>query len=341
MLSDLIPLIASQTAEEDHKYYPRPSLASPTLEEPEYVGRCTRQMVYSGLGYKPAPIPGRMMLIFDDGRWHEELTADWIRKSVYNLTDSQMEVTAELFGLKLTGHIDGILEDIEGNKRLYEHKALNHFTWNRYLSGDELPIDYLCQSCIYIAAIRQDADDEIMGGILLIKNKNTAQYMELGFSYDESSDICSLEWKIDSIEKEREELDIKIKGIVKSAVDKFLKVDSLIKKKDVPKRSYNQEDWQCQYCRFFETCWDGYEEEIKGYKDVVEPKNGEALIVSEWDKIRRIRLGAEKKEKALKSKIKILHRDLEVTKIINNGVMTTLKIDEKGKERLSVTKLEA
>ena len=83
MLAELIPQIAGQD-QRKFKYRPRPSNAGPE--------RCIRAMVYSALGIEPKPLPGRSILIMDDSSWHEELSADWINKSVYKLHSRQMGV---------------------------------------------------------------------------------------------------------------------------------------------------------------------------------------------------------------------------------------------------------
>ena len=65
MLADVILKIAGQfQEEEEHKYYPRPSMAGPE--------RCTRQMVYHGLNIAKEPLAGRAVMIFSDSSFHED-----------------------------------------------------------------------------------------------------------------------------------------------------------------------------------------------------------------------------------------------------------------------------
>jgi len=123
MLADVILKIAGQfQEEEEHKYYPRPSMAGPE--------RCTRQMVYHGLNIAKEPLAGRAVMIFSDSSFHEDLTADWIRKSAFQLHSEQMEINVDCpgYGIKLTGHIDGVVTDLLGTDYLWEHKAINHFS---------------------------------------------------------------------------------------------------------------------------------------------------------------------------------------------------------------------
>jgi len=79
VLADVILKIAGQFQEkEETAYYPRPSLAGKE--------RCTRQLVYHGLNVPKEPLAGRAVMIFSDSSFHEDLTADWIRKSAYQYT---------------------------------------------------------------------------------------------------------------------------------------------------------------------------------------------------------------------------------------------------------------
>ena len=101
MLADLIPKLAQLTREKDQGYRRRPSSSGPE--------RCERSMVYHGLGVDPEPFPGRTLLIFDDGNWHEELTLDWLRQSAYKIHHEQMTVETPCG----TGHIDALISDPE------------------------------------------------------------------------------------------------------------------------------------------------------------------------------------------------------------------------------------
>ncbi len=338
MLADLIIKVAAEhfNSKEDSKYYPRPSSASPRLKKEDYVGRCERQMTYDALGYRSQPLAGRAVIVFEDSSWHEELTAEWLRKSAFELTDSQMPVSAEFFGIKLTGHIDGILRAIDGSKYLYEHKAINHFTWERFAFKDEIPYDYFCQASIYLDAVRRDADDELKGAILLIKNKNTSQYMEFVFDYDSKNDICVIKTRLNSVEAEVEELNIEIKGIIKQAILKFKRVERNRKKKELPKRDYEFEDWQCSYCKFTDTCWGkDYEKDLQEFVDIKDIAPDDVELLSIALEHRDIRLASDKIEKSVKKKLRILHREHKTKMLVSATHVSTLVKTEK-KETLTI-----
>ncbi|MDP2366348.1 MAG: hypothetical protein Q8M94_21555, partial [Ignavibacteria bacterium] len=175
MIADIIHKVVQMGAEEEHSYHPRPSMAGPE--------RCIRQMVYHSLNIGREPLPGRSLMIMDDSRWHEELTADWIRKTAYQFSSQQMKVEIGFMGSPaMSGNIDGILTDMAGQDILLEHKALNHFTFQRLEDGG-LPLDYLTQCALYLRGV-QTVNPDLKNGLLLVKNKNTSAYLEFLLIYE-------------------------------------------------------------------------------------------------------------------------------------------------------------
>jgi hypothetical protein len=226
-------------------------------------------------------MPGRAILTMDDSSWHEELTADWIRKTSYKLHSEQMPlnipVSLSLPERKfycrtckkevvipkncLHGHIDGILEDLGSSEYLWEHKAINHFTFYR-IAPDNLPEGYLAQACTYSKGIQEKIAPHIKDGLLLIKNKNTAQYVEIYFQYDVKSDTCTVFHMLYST-GEMIEVNRQIENIVERSVEVFRKVENYKKRKVLPPRAFEFGTvYPCEYCGWYGTCWDGYEEEL-------------------------------------------------------------------------------
>ena len=291
MIADILHKIAQAEAPAQHNFYPRPSLAGPE--------RCIRQMVYWGLGFAPQPLPGRTFHVFDDGNWHEELVAEWIRKSSFQIHSEQLELNC-LEPMK-KGHIDGIITDVLGVDRLWENKALNHFTFERFWKGGEYPLDYFTQMAIYTEAIQRELNPDLKESILLIKNKNTSQYMEYLCSYDRANDELLVMEKSHST-GETEKIDMAIPLIVTNAVEKFNQALDYIKRKTLPKRQYDMDHWRCQYCQYHQVCWENYAEEFEQMQtnaaldemaDTIRYKNETAAH----------RLDMEKEEKKIKKQI--------------------------------------
>ena len=328
MIADLIPKIAEfdQEARAEKKiYYPRPSLAGPD--------RCIRQMVYWGLGFEGKPLPGRTLVIFDDSSFHEELTLDWIRKSAFAVHSEQMEVDCAAPMRK--GHIDALIQDMLSNDWLLEHKAINHFTFMRYWNG-EVPMDYLAQTCIYDNALRKVAA-RLAGDVLLIKNKNTAAYLEFIVELQDDDYVCVR--RTNSLGETRP-MDLKLDSIVKDCCDKFFSVEDYMAQKRLPKRPYEVDDWHCSYCAYGETCWGDYQ------KDFYELKTEIMLPNEVADMIRFYReTGAQQKDLSaahddLRDRIKKVMKDNGVREGYAGEFICRLKLQKNNVERLYISTLK-
>lgn len=303
MLAEILHKVAAMDDEEDSPCAPRPSLTSPeTADDP---GRCQRQMTYWRRGEPPAPLPGRAIMVFSDGAWHEEPSADWIHKTAYRLHSQQMPVdiplpkpigTSRFCGRceKVTsptlmhGHIDGILTDLLGVDRLYEHKAVNHFGFQDFLQG-RLPLDCLTQGYLYIKGVKL-LNPDLEEGLLLLKNKNTAAYLEHRFTYEPEADRCQVVELVGS-DGTRRDLDITLPGLVMTALKKFEEVEAHHATGTLPSRPYPRDSWQCGYCRWAQTCRAGYEAEHRALAEAAPlPPEAEALLQAYWE------AGQQKKE---------------------------------------------
>jgi hypothetical protein len=270
MLADILHPIAAQFQQEEHDYFPRPSLAGPE--------RCIRQMVYWGMGIEKSPLPGRTFHVFDDSSFHEELVADWIRQTAFKLHSEQMEVKilSSLATDKkqkiilLNGHVDGIITDIEGIDRLWENKAINHFTFQKYWNKEDYPLDYFTQCALYLRGLNV-INPELTQAILLIKNKNTSAYLEYLLEYDYHNDAIFIIHKVNS-RGEKVKIEETLKHITQLAFEKFVKVQEYIEKKTLPLRQYERDHWRCEYCGWGQICWEGWEKEFDELKtDLIIP----------------------------------------------------------------------
>lgn len=257
-------------------YYPRPSLAGPE--------RCKRQLTYMAMGIPPEEVEDRFVMVLDDSSWHEELTCDWIQKSAFKLHSRQMlvecgEVIHEGRPYIIRGHIDGIITDLAGKDYLFEHKAINHFTFERYCQG-VFPLDYLTQCVLYMQGLKK-IEPGIEQGILLIKNKNTSAYLEFFFSYDAENDILLVHEIIESSGNRRNG-DVFL-NLYSSSLKRFNEIEEHRKKGTLPERQYSPGDWQCRYCPYGRICWD--EDDSKIAEDTVVLSEQEAEKVKQYYKI--------------------------------------------------------
>lgn len=257
MLADLIPKLAAMDQAEDHAYYPRPSLASPAT--PDDPGRCVRAMVYHRLGVRPAPWPGRFLLVLDDSSWHEELTLDWLAKSAHTIHSRQMPVDLALprpigpggychfckrpiANTLLHGHIDALFTDLVQRCRLLEHKAVSMYAFDDMLAGTP-SLDHLTQGCIYMAAL-QRVHPDLGECVLLVKNKNSSAYLEFRFTYHADSDRCHV-FEMTASEGIHRALDLTFDGLLARALEKFEAVESYAASHTLPVRPYRMDSWRC------------------------------------------------------------------------------------------------
>jgi len=293
MLADVIPKVAAFEQDDNHSYYPRPSLASPS--SPEDPGRCVRAMAYHRVGVPPTPWPGRFILVLDDSSWHEELTLDWLAKAAIRTHSRQMAIDyvlptpigsggycrlcqKDIPNTVLHGHIDALFTDLLAQDRLLEHKAINRFRFEEIHKGD-LPLDHITQCCIYLGGLHHVAP-EISSAILLIKCKDTAQYLELLLSYDTDHDQCMVHSLIAS-DGTNTPINRTLDGLVTNALEKFQRVEAAALANTLPPRPYQQDTWRCQYCRFGQHCWDGYANEVaQSDADVPLPDTLEPLLAA-------------------------------------------------------------
>ncbi|MDI1472101.1 hypothetical protein QI155_06070 [Thermodesulfovibrio sp. 1176] len=341
MLAELIEKIAGFEARES-SFYPRPSLAGPE--------RCLRQLVYMAKGIPAKKKEDRFHLVLDDSSWHEELTLDWLRKSAFKVHSEQLTIECGVVqwqgkSFVLKGHIDGIVTDLTGKDYLLEHKAINHFTFLRYLEK-EYPMDYLVQCCLYIVGL-QKLNPEIKDGILLIKNKNTAQYLEFNLSYDSKSDLLIVNEVCGSNGFRRE--GTQFEGLYTGAIDRLNLIEHYKITDTLPPRQYTLDDWQCSYCGYNEICYENYEEEFNSLDIVELPEEFQEILVeyeifNEQKKIAESRLEeikTELKSYLINSKAKIgkagdftVSRNLQFRKQINKEKIPPELIPEIFEEKL-------
>lgn len=288
MIVELLHKVAGMELEE-HQYRPRPSMAGPD--------RCLRQMVYQRMDAPPdKAIPDRLKHIFNDGQWHEELTREWINKTNFKLDSEQLGVTLPLVfdwlprkmyecsichqqicEADLHGHIDGVLTNILKEDFLWEHKGLSSYTFDKYWARKEYPEDYFCQCAIYLKGL-QALNPQIRTALLMIKNKNSSGFLEYQLSYDADQDTLTAN-SLTLHTGESVELKETRPKIIAGIIEKFRAVENCANDQVLPDRPYDYDDWHCQYCRWQETCWEGYTKELESLVDEaeLEPQWGDTL----------------------------------------------------------------
>lgn len=331
MLADIILKAAGMQKKPEPEYYPRPSSGGSE--------RCLRQQVYKALGVKGGSVGDRFVLVLDDSSWHEELTADWIRKTTLKLHSEQMEIVCgstihkgEAFEVK--GHIDGIITDMMSHDLLWEHKAINHFTFEKYAKGEEGPLDYFTQVVLYITGL-QKSNPDIHEACLLIKNKNTSAYMEYLLDYDKENDMLMIRDITLSSGVQVNPAQTIYFDLYKAAFERFAKIEELTQKKTLPIREYEPGSWQCKYCSYQKKCWEGIQAESKARVDEV-PLEGEiaALAVEYLLLMQEIAIKV-KREKEIKKPLRKWMLEESAKEAIGEGVQVKADLPDAEKPKRS------
>ncbi len=302
-------------------YYPRPSYAGPE--------RCLRAICYEAQGY-PKKLSDRFYAILDDSSWHEELTLDILRKSSFKVHSEQMvvecgRVTHKDAPFTIRGRIDALLTDISGVDRLLEHKAVNHFSFERY-STEEFPMDYLTQTVFYFVGLSK-IQPEIREGFLLIKNKNTSQYLEFYLDYDVSKDHLKVLDVIrsDGMRRDGEEF----WGLYHQAIERFEEVEKHRKNNTLPPRQYEPGHWQCSYCSFEEMCNAHYEKEFTTLSDGGIYLKEIEDVVKEYHGLSSLKKETEKRLEEMKEEIKSVMKAAGVKRVDVNGISVSLSLQKR------------
>lgn len=326
-LANLIQKIAGESRKEDYPYSPRPSLAGPE--------RCIRQLVYYCMGAPRKAFGDRFALTIDDSSFHEDLTFDWVRQSAFTVHSEQMEVS--LPPPMNVGHIDAVITNEANEDVLVEHKAYNHFTFNRIADG-ELPLDNLTQIALYSYGIQKHLNPKCQYALLLCKNKNTAQYVDYFMRYHLGRDQLEI---IESCNNagEIKAIDRKIDLIVLDAVEKFVEVERLAEKMTLPRRPYDYDDWQCSYCPYQDACWQGYEQEFAELR--TDGEFDATDLIEKHEKFKRIKSESTAAYDNVRAEIKKMMKNCDV-RVARIGAdhLAELKLRKDNKEVLYIKKLK-
>ncbi|MBS3906287.1 MAG: hypothetical protein KG012_03775 [Deltaproteobacteria bacterium] len=302
-------------------YHPRPSNAG--------LERCLRAMCYQAQNYRGRLLADRFFAVMDDSSWHEELTLDFLRKSSFQVHSEQMvvecgEVIHNGVPFMIRGKIDGLLTDLAGVDRLFEHKAINHFTFERY-AQEQFPLDYLTQMAFYFVGLTKVQPD-VKEGVLLIKNKNTSQYLEFLVDYDVASDVLRVldVVKSDGIRRDGKEFT----GLYGHAMERFAEVERHRSENTLPPRQYDTGDWHCSYCGFSQMCDSSYEEEFSSFTEGADLSEIEDTV-KEYVRLSDFKKRTEKTLDEVKEEIKRAMKAKECKKAKSNGYLVSLSLQKR------------
>jgi hypothetical protein len=312
-----------EAAERELVYRPRPSAAGPE--------DCLRKLVYFARGVPREPLLDRMAMVLDDSSAHEDLTAKWIEKSAFTLHDRQRRVeiatvTHQGRPFTLAGSIDGLVTDLAGRTWLWEHKALAHYTWERYWAG-EWPLNYFTQCALYLTGL-QNAGLAVSEALLLMKNKNTADYLEFRLAYDPEADELRVLEKIRASEAQRvflgDQPDAVFRGVRAAALARFDAIEAHWAAGTLPERPYREpQAFPCGYCPYRQRCWDGWAPPRLNGRVTLSPQD--AVVAAEYAALTEELLAKSRRKDELGEQLKRLLTAQGVSEAVTDQLLIRLE----------------
>ena len=199
------------------------------------AGRCARQTAYDLHGFEGEPLDGRAILTFQHGNITESVMKEWTEKGGVTIHDQQREVTLEVEGRAIPGHIDGTFEE-GGVRHVVDFKSINTLGFDR-VQRDGTDRAYRAQVTAYMEAAGLQTF-----AVVAYLNKNTQHLHEDVIPYD--SMLVA-------------EIRDRFKRVVQSTKDvlpdrEHRQIPEVIRKKATGRWVL---PWECGYCGHKRTCW--------------------------------------------------------------------------------------
>jgi|GEM_PF-1544094 len=308
------------------KNYAEDKLAEPSKPKehfwPSEAESCLRQVVYNWLDtQKDPPRNYNKFFIFDDGNLHHQSILEHIKKLKYAKNPADVTLIAAEFPFvdkerNIKGRIDAVLA-INDRYYVMEMKSANRDSFIKHKEDGSAEESHISQLQTYMYYARDIFKFPIDKGIVLYKCKDTSEFCEFLYDYDES--------------------------IVKNFFEKIKIIEKFLNDKVLPERQYTLKDWQCQYCDYQSICWKDYKLELKKKYEKITDEELTQLLSNYIDVKRRMG-ELEKNSEELNTKIKDILRAkdissatiydyyVELKKTINKNLDKDLLIEKFGKD---------
>jgi hypothetical protein len=331
VLAEVLHKVAAmEAAEREQTYRPRPSSAGP--EE------CPRKLVYFANNLPREPLLDRMATVLDDSSVHEDLTAKWIERSGFTLHDRQLRVEIATLTHRgrpftLAGSIDGLVTDLAGQTWLWEHKALAQYSWERYWDG-EWPLNYLTQCALYITGL-QKAGWAVSEALLLMKNKNTSDYLEFRLAYDPEADELRVLEKIRASEHRRIALSDRPEAVFRrvraEALARFDAVEAHWAAGTLPERPYVEpQAFPCGYCPYRQRCWQDWQPAPLHGRITLSPED--AVLAAEYAALAEELRPKYRRKEELGDQLKLLLKANGASEAVTEHLL--LRLERRTQQRL-------
>ena len=185
---------------------------------------CLRYLWYAHRGYPRPPLDGRTLRLFELGNVLEDVIVKDLGHAGYRVHSQQKEVVIEDGDVRLTGHIDGIIERVTTEPHLLEIKTAGEKSFaalKKYGSYERWNPRYKGQVQIYMALLK------LKRCLVVVYNKNTSEL------YTE-----------------------RIKSDMDYVSGRLVDVFSALRRNVPPDRTCPRADWfEAKFCGFYGECF--------------------------------------------------------------------------------------
>lgn len=162
------------------------------------AGYCPRRLGAIRLGMEATPVPEWVKQSAEEGNWHEIRVKQELRDEDYVVYSEQEELKLVQPTYDLIGHIDGKVEDLNGNILLLEVKSMSQFQYDKWMRGGFTAFpQYAAQLACYFAGTNLDTC------LYVVKNRNNGQ-KDIQFIQKDSNalfDLMPILAKLDIVEE--------------------------------------------------------------------------------------------------------------------------------------------
>jgi hypothetical protein len=161
-------------------------------------GYCIKRLSAARLGLTATPTPEWVQQSAEEGNWHEIRVKQELRGEGYVVYSDQDELKLVQPTYDLIGHIDGKVEDLNGNILLLEVKSMSQFQYDKWMRGGFTAFpQYAAQLACYFAGTNLDTC------LYVVKNRNNGQRDTLHITKDSNAlfDLEPILAKLDIVEE--------------------------------------------------------------------------------------------------------------------------------------------
>lgn len=262
---------------------------------PSNLGGCDRELYMQAKGLWSLAPGNRLLGIFRDGEAHEELTGSQLEKAGVRIVHAQrgcslalpddelIRTSRNIAGVSfhecpvcgealpspcIHGHVDFVVENpVTQQPEIIEHKAVNTHSWRAAVERISEQgghgawahhTRYCVQLGLYLVSLSRQEGLSDAEGVLLMKDKNTAQFLDIRLHYEAPSDILRVVGAaVEGRSLMGEEGAFAVRGFMGHAVQKVLRIERALR---VPEERHmlRTPEAQCPSCAARTACRDEF-----------------------------------------------------------------------------------